>query len=177
MLKPHYFVENRTRQPQPAPEPGAGDEHADHHRPRQGRRRPGRAAPPARPIIDLIEQHHGTTLVEYFYHEANRQADRQPERPGVEESAFRYPGPKPQTKEAGHPDGGRRRRERQPDALRADARADRGAGPRLCDKRLRDGQFDECGLTLRKSTRSRSLIKSLIGIYHARIKYPEQRTA
>jgi membrane-associated HD superfamily phosphohydrolase len=48
----------------------------------------------------------------------------------------------------------------------------------LIDKRLQDGQFDECGLTLRELGEIReSLIKSLIGIYHARVKYPEQRTA
>jgi len=48
----------------------------------------------------------------------------------------------------------------------------------LIDKRLRDGQFDECGLTLREIAEIRdSLIKSLIGIYHGRVKYPEQRTA
>ena len=48
----------------------------------------------------------------------------------------------------------------------------------LVDKRLRDGQFDECGLTLREIAEIRdSLIKSLIGIYHGRVKYPEQRTA
>ena len=48
----------------------------------------------------------------------------------------------------------------------------------LVDKRLRDGQFDECGLTLREIAEIReSLIKSLIGIYHGRVKYPEHRTA
>ena len=48
----------------------------------------------------------------------------------------------------------------------------------LIDKRLRDGQFDECGLTLREIAEIREcLIKSLIGIYHGRVKYPEQRTA
>ena len=48
----------------------------------------------------------------------------------------------------------------------------------LVDKRLDDGQFDECGLTLREIAEIReSLIKSLIAIYHGRVKYPEQRTA
>ena len=53
------------------------------------------------PIIDLIEQHHGTTLVEYFYREAARRGEGNPDAPVVQESSFRYPGPKPQTKEAG----------------------------------------------------------------------------
>ena len=52
------------------------------------------------PIIDLIEQHHGTTLVEFFYHEANRRNGANPDASPVSESAYRYPGPKPQTKEA-----------------------------------------------------------------------------
>ena len=52
------------------------------------------------PIIDFIEQHHGTTLVEYFYHEANRRNGSNPDGSVVPESAFRYPGPKPQTREA-----------------------------------------------------------------------------
>ena len=48
----------------------------------------------------------------------------------------------------------------------------------LSRKRLLDGQFDECGLTLQEISEIReSLIKSLIGIYHGRVKYPEQRTA
>ena len=48
----------------------------------------------------------------------------------------------------------------------------------MIDRRLDDGQFDECGLTLREIAEIReSLIKSLIGIYHGRVKYPEQRTA
>ena len=127
MLKPHYFVENQA---------GAANRHANlapamstliiighvkdgvdlgrqHHLPE--------------PIIDLIEQHHGTTLVEYFYHEANRRNDGNPDASVVPESAFRYPGPKPQTQGGRHPDDGRRGRERQPDALRADPRADRRA--------------------------------------------------
>ena len=49
-----------------------------------------------------------------------------------------------------------------------------GLASDLSDKRLRDGQFDECGLTLREIAEIRdSLIKSLIGIYHGRVKYPE----
>ena len=52
------------------------------------------------PIIDLIEQHHGTTLVEYFYDRATEQQQSDPNGGEVDESTFRYPGPKPQTKEA-----------------------------------------------------------------------------
>jgi hypothetical protein len=176
MLKPHYFVENQA---------GAANRHANlapamstliivghvkdgvdlgrqHHLPE--------------PILDLIEQHHGTTLVEYFYREAARRAD--PETSAVQESAFRYPGPKPQSKEAGVlmisdcvESASRTLDEPTP------ARIDRLVNE-LIQKRLEDGQFDECGLTLSEIAEIReSLIKSLIGIYHGRVKYPEQRTA
>jgi membrane-associated HD superfamily phosphohydrolase len=130
------------------------------------------------PILDLIEQHHGTTLVEYFYYEANRRNGTNPDTASVPESAFRYPGPKPQTKEAAIL--------MIADAVESASRSLSDPAPArleglvsdLVDKRLRDGQFDECGLTLREIAEIReSLIKSLIGIYHGRVKYPEHRTA
>jgi putative nucleotidyltransferase with HDIG domain len=178
MLKPHYFIENQF---------GSANRHANlapamstliiighvkdgvdlgrqHHLPE--------------PIIDLIEQHHGTTLVEYFFHEANRRSGANPDGSVVAESAFRYPGPKPQTREAAIlmmadcvESASRTLSEPTPSRLE-------GLASELIDKRLRDGQFDECGLTLREIAEIRdSLIKSLIGIYHGRVKYPEQRTA
>ena len=178
MLKPHYFIENQA---------GAANRHANlapamstliiighvkdgvdlgrqHHLPE--------------PIIDLIEQHHGTTLVEYFYREATRRCDADPDASAVQESAFRYPGPRPQSKEAGIlmlsdavESASRTLSEPTP------ARIDSLVGE-LIQKRLDDGQLDECGLTLREIGDIRDcLIKSLIGIYHGRVKYPEQRTA
>jgi putative nucleotidyltransferase with HDIG domain len=178
MLKPHYFVENQN---------GAVSRHANlapamstliiighvkdgvdlgrnHHLPQ--------------PILDLIAQHHGTTLVEYFYHEATRRSDGDPDQPAVLESAFRYPGPKPQTREAAVlmvadavESASRTLSEPTP------ARIDSLVGE-LIQKRLDDGQFDECALTLGELAEIRdSLTKSLIGIYHGRVKYPEQRTA
>ncbi len=51
-------------------------------------------------LLDFIQQHHGTTLVEYFYDRASERRENDPDASEVEESAFRYPGPKPQTKEA-----------------------------------------------------------------------------
>ena len=178
MLKPHYFVENQA---------GAANRHANlapamstliiighvkdgvdlgrqHHLPER--------------IIDLIEQHHGTTLVEYFYREATRRSVDQPGSAVVPESSFRYPGPKPRSKEAGIlmisdavESASRTLSEPTPGRIE-------GLVRELIDKRLDDGQFDECGLTLRELGEIReSLIKSLIGIYHGRVKYPEQRTA
>jgi membrane-associated HD superfamily phosphohydrolase len=130
------------------------------------------------PIIDLIEQHHGTTLVEYFYHEANKRNGANPDASPILESSYRYPGPKPQSKEAAIL--------MVADAVESASRTLSDPTPArleglvtsLIDKRLRDEQFDECGLTLREIAEIRdSLIKSLIGIYHGRVKYPEHRTA
>ncbi len=131
------------------------------------------------PLIAFIEQHHGTTLVEYFFHAATKHAEATPDhRFDVEESAFRYPGPKPQSREA---------------AVLMVSDAVEGASRTLAEptpkrletlvheiamKRLLDGQFEESSLTLSElAVIEDSLTKSLIGIHHGRIKYPEQRTA
>jgi membrane-associated HD superfamily phosphohydrolase len=130
------------------------------------------------PIIDFIEQHHGTTLVEYFYRRANERSEANPDGAEVDESDFRYPGPKPQTKEAAVL--------MLADAVESASRALVEPSPaRIEDlvqdiamKRLLDGQFDDCGLTLKElATINESLVKSVTAIYHGRIKYPEQRTA
>ena len=100
MLKPHYFVENQigptSRHAKLAPAMSTliiighvkdgVDLGRQHHLPE--------------PIIDLIEQHHGTTLVEFFYHEANRRNGANPDASPVSESAYRYPGPSRRRKEA-----------------------------------------------------------------------------
>ncbi len=178
MLKPHYFIENQiggqNRHVNLAPAMSTliiighvkdgVDLGRQHHLPEA--------------IIDLIEQHHGTTLVEYFYHEANRRCEGNPDAATVLESSFRYPGPKPQNKEAGIlmvadavESASRTLSEPTPARIENLVRG-------LIEKRLEDGQFDECGLTLKEIGEIReSLIKSLIGIYHGRVKYPEQRTA
>lgn len=130
------------------------------------------------PIIDFIEQHHGTTLVEFFFRRASERQEANPDAGEIDESDFRYPGPKPQTKEA---------------AVLMMADAVEGASRALVEptparienlveeiarKRLLDGQFDACGLTLQElATINDSLIKSLTAMYHGRVKYPDQRTA
>jgi putative nucleotidyltransferase with HDIG domain len=178
MLKPHYFIENQSggvnRHTNLAPAMSTliiighvkdGVDLARQHNLPE-------------PIIDLIEQHHGTTLVEFFYREASRRSGANPDEAAVPESSFRYPGPKPQTKEAGIlmmsdavESASRTLSEPTPGRIE-------GLVSSLIDKRLRDGQFDECGLTLREIAEIRdSLIKSLIGIYHGRVVYPEQRSA
>jgi putative nucleotidyltransferase with HDIG domain len=130
------------------------------------------------PIIDFIEQHHGTTLVEYFFQQATKQSENDPDGETVEDAAFRYPGPKPQTREA---------------AVLMLADAAESASRTLVDptparidslvesitmKRLLDGQFDDCRLTLQELRCIReSLVKLLTAVYHARVKYPDQQTA
>jgi membrane-associated HD superfamily phosphohydrolase len=128
-----------------------------------------------RPVIDFIQQHHGTTLVEYFYHEAIRLQSGNGA--GELESTFRYPGPKPQLREIGIV--------MLADACESASRALSDPAPSslhklvhdLLMKRLLDGQFEECGLTLTELHHiEQSLCKSLIALCHARIKYPEART-
>ncbi|MBW3596170.1 MAG: HDIG domain-containing protein [Planctomycetes bacterium] len=130
------------------------------------------------PIIDFIEQHHGTTLVEYFYRQASRQSEENPDSGEVDESNFRYPGPKPQTKEAAVM--------MIADAVESASRALSDPLParieslveELAMKRLLDGQFDESGITLQElRIVENSLIKSLTAVYHGRVKYPDQQTA
>lgn len=128
------------------------------------------------PIVDFIEQHHGTTLVQYFYHAAARAAENQPDAIEIEESSFRYPGPKPQTREAGVL--------MLADAVESASRALSEPTSKRIESLVRaitmdkllDGQFEESTLTLSELHQIQdSLTKSLIGIFHTRIKYPEQR--
>ena len=130
------------------------------------------------PIIDMIEQHHGTMLMEYFYDRAQTQQAADPNGGEVDENLFRYPGPKPQTKEAAVL--------MLADAVESASRTLVDPTPGrieslvrdLAQRRLQDGQFDESGLTLRElGTIERSLAMSVASIYHGRLKYPEQRTA
>ncbi|MEX2169745.1 MAG: HDIG domain-containing metalloprotein [Pirellulales bacterium] len=129
-------------------------------------------------MIDFIQQHHGTTLVEFFYRQATDRKNGDKSQPEVDETSFRYPGPKPQTKEAGVM--------MIADAVESASRALVEPTPArleslvegICRKRLLDGQFDECGLTLSEVSKiGDSLVKSLTAIYHGRVKYPGQETA
>ncbi|HEY2826639.1 MAG TPA: HDIG domain-containing protein [Pirellulales bacterium] len=130
------------------------------------------------PIIDFIEQHHGTTLVEYFFRRAAQQSESDPSRGEVEEHSFRYPGPKPQTKEGGvlmladaAESASRTLVDPAPARLESLVRD-------LAMSRLLDGQFDDCGLTLQEvHIVEDSLVKSLTAVYHGRVRYPDQRTA
>ena len=126
-------------------------------------------------MIDMIEQHHGTTMVEYFYRQAVKEAKENGSEEEVDESNFRYPGPKPQTKEACVM--------MLSDAVESACRTLTEPAParieslvkEISAKRLNDDQFSECPLTLKELHMiEQSLIKSLISVYHSRIKYQEQ---
>ena len=130
------------------------------------------------PIIDFIQQHHGTTLVGYFFERASRQSKDDPHGTSVDESSYRYPGPKPQTKESAVM--------MLADAVESASRTLVDPTParieslvrQISERRLDDGQFDESGLTLRElRTIEKSMVKSVTAIYHGRVKYPEQKSA
>ena len=130
------------------------------------------------PIVDLIAEHHGTTLVEYFYRRATERSQADPNAADVDEQTYRYPGPRPSTRESAVL--------MLSDAVESASRALTEPTPariqslvhELAMKRLLDGQFDECGLTLEElDLIEQSLVKSLTAVYHGRVKYPDQRTA
>lgn len=129
-------------------------------------------------ICDIIEQHHGTTLISYFYHRAlmdNGGGDEMP--PGFEKR-FRYSGPKPQTREAAIV--------MMADSVEAAARSLENPDPeqlhRLVEEILHnkaeDGQFDECPLTFRDMRLiSDAFLRILQAICHRRVPYPNQGSA
>ena len=124
------------------------------------------------PIIDIIRQHHGTGLIKYFYDRAKTQAEASGQT--VEEKDFRYPGPKPQTREAGIV--------MLADCVEAASRTlvnptpDRiqGMVQKLINNVFIDGQLDECELTLKNLHEiAKSFNRILNGIFHHRIDYSE----
>jgi len=131
-----------------------------------------------RALHHFIEAHHGTTLVEFFYHRARRLASAE-NAEGVhqhdvpEEAEYRYPGPRPRTKECAIL--------MLCDAIESASRALADPTPSRIDalvhaiatKRLTDGQFDECDLTLRElNVIVEAVSRTLAAVYHGRIAYP-----
>ena len=130
--------------------------------------------PPA--IVDLIEQHHGTTQVGFFYEKAKeQQRERNPdEEETVDERIYRYPGPKPQTKEAGVLMLADNVESASRTLIEPTPKRIEGLVHKLLQLRLEGGQFDESGLSLRElRIIERSLVKTLTAIYHGRIQYPD----
>lgn len=122
-------------------------------------------------VIDICYQHHGTTLMKFFYIKAK---ERNPE---TTEADFRYPGPKPQTREAGVVNIA--------DSCEAAVRAmDHPSIDKitefvhnLIEERINDGQLDDSGLTLKEiRIVEKSLISGLGSTFHTRIKYPKMQS-
>jgi putative nucleotidyltransferase with HDIG domain len=122
-------------------------------------------------IVDFIPQHHGTRVLAYFYHKAKAQAEAGGDNVNMDD--FRYPGPKPQTKEAvilmladGAEASVRSLEEQTPENIRAIVK-------KIADTVAADGQLDESNITMKELTTVReSLINTLINVYHQRISYP-----
>ncbi len=124
-----------------------------------------------KPIIDGIIQHHGTTLISYFY---NKALDlKKEDDPEISDQDFRYPGPKPQFRESALC--------MLADSIEAAARSlDEPTPTRLqnivrniIQRKFSDGQLDECNLTLKDISKvEAAFVRILLGIYHQRIDYP-----
>ena len=120
-------------------------------------------------IIEIIPQHHGTSLISYFYDKAKKASPSE----DIREDDFRYPGPKPQTKEAAII--------LMADAVEATAKTMANASEdqlnQMVHKTIQrfflDGQLDECDLSLKDlSAIGRAFVQVLLGVYHHRIDYP-----
>jgi putative nucleotidyltransferase with HDIG domain len=166
---PEYFVENQQ-----------GNNPHDHMRPTQSARiiishvtygqKLAKEISLPKKIADFIPQHHGTRTLHFFLRKAQSQAKSGET---IEEKDFRYPGPKPQFKEAAI----MMLADSCEAAARSLARPDpeniRAIVVKIVDAIITDGQLDECDLTLKELTTIReAIIGALTAIYHARIDYP-----
>jgi cyclic-di-AMP phosphodiesterase PgpH len=124
-------------------------------------------------IIDFIQHHHGTSLVYYFYRRALERVEDTQE---VAEEGFRYPGPKPRTKEIAVV--------LLADSVEAATRSMKNPSPdgirelvhKIINNKFIDGQLDDCDLTLKDLEKiAHVFIHVLSGIYHTRIMYPDQK--
>jgi putative nucleotidyltransferase with HDIG domain len=122
-------------------------------------------------IVDIIPQHHGTKLMTYFYEKAKKEAD--PSLGPVKEEDFRYPGPKPKTREAaifmiadGVEAAARTVDEPNPNRLRDVIR-------KVTESIVLDGQLEDCELTFSDLQRVQdAFLRLLVGMYHHRVDYP-----
>jgi membrane-associated HD superfamily phosphohydrolase len=129
-------------------------------------------------VVDFIPMHHGTTRMEFFYNKALKLAEGSEDETRIDEikeQDYRYPGPKPQTKETGIL--------MLADAVEATARTLEDPSPSkleviiddIIKKRFEEGELDECPLTLKDLTRIKAaFLTILVGIYHSRVRYPGQ---
>ncbi|MFN7251263.1 MAG: HD family phosphohydrolase [Anaerobacillus sp.] len=167
--RPHFFIENQMRMENPHDKlsPQLSKTIIISH-PYDGAEMLRNYKMP-KEIIDIAEQHHGTSLLKYFYHKANQDAEKQ-----ISEKEFRYPGPKAQSIESAVVGIS--------DCVEAAVRSMAKPTPekiemlvkKIITDRLEDGQFDECDLTLKQlNTVATSICETLKGTFHSRIEYPE----
>ena len=127
-----------------------------------------------KPIIDIINQHHGTGIISYFYHRA-LQANNIDKSNEVDEESYRYSGPKPQSKEAGVI--------LLADMLEAEARTlnnptasrIKNLTQNVISRNLVNGQLDDCNLTLRELNKIKDIFSRILtGMFHNRVEYPDE---
>jgi len=172
LKNPHYFIENQF---------GGGNKHdklapsmsalvlISHAKKGVDLAREHKLGPE---ITDIIQQHHGTSLISYFFHKAQELAESKGEDP-VREEDYRYPGPKPQTKEAGLI--------LLADAIEASSRTLvdptssrlKGHIQKMIRTIFTEGQLDDSELTLKDlNLLTDAFLRILTGIFHSRIEYP-----
>ncbi len=171
-IRPYFFIENRTEGPDPHArlDPYTSAQVIISHV-KDGIDLARKYRLPQR-IIDFIPEHHGTLVVSYFYHQATRQAGA-PE--SVDRAAFRYAGPKPQSRETAIT--------MLADGAEATVRSRRPATVEELEQivaesinsRIMSGQLDECPLTLDDLREiRRAFVDVLRGLHHPRISYPAE---
>ena len=171
-LKPHYFVENQHegRNPHDKLKPNTSAAILIEHVV-EGLRL-GKEAKLPKAIQGFISEHHGTQLIAYFYHRAQQDLGEE----NVDETDYRYPGPKPQSKETAIA--------MMADSIESATRVLQEPTPErvrdlvegIIESKRQDGQLDEAPLTLREITALKdTFVKVLSGIYHHRIDYPTTR--
>ncbi|MFP4082675.1 MAG: HD family phosphohydrolase [Candidatus Aminicenantes bacterium] len=171
LKRPEYFIENRTRNP---------DMHRDLkpsmstlvivNHVKEGLERAKKLKLPKK-IKEIIAQHHGNSLVRYFYHKAREKYD--PEMHKIGEESYRYPGPKPQSKEAAlimladSVEAASRSLKTPTEANLKKVIID------IFNNYVQDGQLDECDFSFKElRTIASSFLSSLNSIYQKRLDYP-----
>ncbi|CEH29643.1 hypothetical protein AM501_22450 [Aneurinibacillus migulanus] len=171
MKRPHFFIENQINRDNPHDTlaPGLSKRIIIAHVEDGVRILEKNGLP--KQIIDFAQQHHGTTLLKFFYHKAAKASDTP-----IPESEYRYPGPKAQTRETaivGICDSAeaavRSMSHPTPESIETLVR-------RIIADRLEDGQFNECDLTMQElECVAQTICETLQGFFHNRIEYPDDK--
>lgn len=128
-------------------------------------------------IVDGVKEHHGTTLISYFYNRALKKAEESDEERMVKAEEFRYPGPKPQFKESAIL--------MIADSIEAAARSLEDPSPlriqnlinKMVDTKFSDGQLNECDITFSELKKIKAVFyRVLVGVYHHRVDYSKDPT-